>query len=128
MTEDEIGKQVVDVAVQIHQAVGPGLLETVYEAILAHELRRRGRALPAPLAGFKNTTIESLAPLASRRENLSSSPINTADEPKITTMPVRQDKNRGLIAARGAPIIGHGPTLEFAGVPASHCVSRLLHR
>ena len=42
MTEDEIGKQVVDVAVQIHQEVGPGLLETVYEVILAYELRRRG--------------------------------------------------------------------------------------
>lgn len=42
MTEDEIGKQVVDVAIQTHQEVGPGLLETVYEAILAHELQRRG--------------------------------------------------------------------------------------
>lgn len=42
MTEDEIGKQVVDVAVRIHQEVGPGLLESVYEAILAHELRRKG--------------------------------------------------------------------------------------
>ena len=42
MTEDEIGAQVVDVAVQIHREIGPGLVETVYEAILAHELRRRG--------------------------------------------------------------------------------------
>jgi GxxExxY protein len=42
MTEDEIGRQVVAVAVQIHRELGPGLLETVYEAILAHELRRRG--------------------------------------------------------------------------------------
>lgn len=35
MTEDEIGKSVVDVAVQVHQKPGPGLLETVYEVILA---------------------------------------------------------------------------------------------
>lgn len=42
MTEDEIGKQVVDVAIQVHRAVGPGLLETVYEVVVAHELRRRG--------------------------------------------------------------------------------------
>ena len=35
MTEDEIGRQVVDVAVRVHQEVGPGLLETVYEVILA---------------------------------------------------------------------------------------------
>jgi hypothetical protein len=31
MTQDEIGKPIVDIAVQIHQEVGPGLLETVYE-------------------------------------------------------------------------------------------------
>ena len=42
MTENEIGKQIVDSAVQIHRELGPGLLETVYEIILAHELRQRG--------------------------------------------------------------------------------------
>ena len=40
MTEDEIGRQVVDVAVKVHRDVGPGLLEMVYEVVLAHELRR----------------------------------------------------------------------------------------
>jgi len=39
MTENKIGKQLVDIAVQIHREMGPGLLETVYEIILAHELR-----------------------------------------------------------------------------------------
>jgi len=39
MTEDAIGKRIVDIAVEIHQEVGPGLLETVYEVILANELR-----------------------------------------------------------------------------------------
>jgi len=42
MTEDEIGKQIVDVAVQVHRELGPGLLESVYEVILAHELLGRG--------------------------------------------------------------------------------------
>lgn len=42
MTENEIGKQIVDVAVQVHRELGPGLLEMVYEVILAHELRQRG--------------------------------------------------------------------------------------
>jgi len=42
MTEEEIGTQVVDVAVKVHRNVGPGLLEMVYEVVLAHELRRRG--------------------------------------------------------------------------------------
>jgi len=41
MTENEIGKRVVEVAVQTHRELGPGLLETVYEVVLAHELRQR---------------------------------------------------------------------------------------
>jgi len=42
MTENEIGKVVVDAAITVHRALGPGLLETVYEIVLAHELSRRG--------------------------------------------------------------------------------------
>ena len=40
--EDRIGALLVDAAVKIHRELGPGLLESVYEVILAHELRRRG--------------------------------------------------------------------------------------
>jgi len=42
MTENEIAKIIVDVAFQIHKRLGPGLLETVYEIVLAHALQRRG--------------------------------------------------------------------------------------
>jgi GxxExxY protein len=42
MTENEIGKMVVDAAVKVHRELGSGLLESVYEVILAHELRNRG--------------------------------------------------------------------------------------
>ncbi len=42
MTENEISKIVVDVAFHIHQSLGPGLLESVYQKIMAHELRKRG--------------------------------------------------------------------------------------
>jgi GxxExxY protein len=34
--------RVVDAAMRVHSALGPGLLESAYEACLAHELRRRG--------------------------------------------------------------------------------------
>jgi GxxExxY protein len=40
--ENEIAKQTVDAAFQIHKRLGPGLLESVYEVLLAHELRKRG--------------------------------------------------------------------------------------
>lgn len=42
MTENQIGKLVVDAAVSVHRELGPGLLESVYETVLAHELRERG--------------------------------------------------------------------------------------
>lgn len=42
MTENEISKHVVDAALKIHKFFGPGLLESVYEALLAAELEKRG--------------------------------------------------------------------------------------
>lgn len=38
---DAIARQVVDAAFTVHSTLGPGLLETVYEICLAHELRKR---------------------------------------------------------------------------------------
>ena len=40
--ENRIAKDLVDAAYKVHKDTGPGLLESVYEVILAHELRRRG--------------------------------------------------------------------------------------
>lgn len=42
MTENAVAKQIVDVAYRAHLALGPGLLESVYEAVLASELQKRG--------------------------------------------------------------------------------------
>jgi GxxExxY protein len=41
-TIDEIAADVVDAAFKVHQELGPGLLESAYEACLAHELTKRG--------------------------------------------------------------------------------------
>jgi len=38
MTENEIAKIIVDAAYHVHKKLGPGLLESVYEVILAHAL------------------------------------------------------------------------------------------
>lgn len=52
-TADQIAKDVVDAAFKIHSKLGPGLLESAYEACLAHELMRRGyqveRQKPQPV-------------------------------------------------------------------------------
>ncbi len=42
MTENEIGEAVLGAAMKVHSAVGPGLLESVYETCLTHELRIQG--------------------------------------------------------------------------------------
>lgn len=39
---ERIGAEVVDAGLCVHRALGPGLLESVYEECLAHELSRRG--------------------------------------------------------------------------------------
>ena len=38
MRENDIGSQVLEAAIRVHRELGPGLLETVYEVILAREL------------------------------------------------------------------------------------------
>ncbi len=42
MEIEMIAKQIVDASLKVHKALGPGLLESAYQACLAHELRQRG--------------------------------------------------------------------------------------
>ena len=61
MTENEVAKQVVDAAFHVHTSLGPGLLESVYEVVLAYELEKRGlrtlRQQPVPIV-YQGTRIE----------------------------------------------------------------------
>ncbi|MGZ4982807.1 MAG: GxxExxY protein [Chthoniobacterales bacterium] len=43
--ENEIAERILDAAFKVHTALGPGLLESVYEVILALELRKLGLAV-----------------------------------------------------------------------------------
>ena len=53
MRENEITGEIVDAAFQIHTRLGAGLLESVYEAVMAYELKKRGlrfeRQKPIPV-------------------------------------------------------------------------------
>jgi GxxExxY protein len=40
--EDFVTKEIIGKAIAIHRVLGPGLLESVYEYFLAHELRKAG--------------------------------------------------------------------------------------
>lgn len=51
--EERLAGLLVDACIKIHRGLGPGLLESVYERILAHELEQRGcrveRQVPIPI-------------------------------------------------------------------------------
>ncbi|MGL4511827.1 MAG: GxxExxY protein [Lacipirellulaceae bacterium] len=53
MNENEVAKSIVDATYKIHTTLGPGLLESVYEAVLSRELALRGRTVrrqvPVPI-------------------------------------------------------------------------------
>lgn len=40
--EDNITRRIIGAAIEVHRALGPGLLESAYEACLAYELTQRG--------------------------------------------------------------------------------------
>ena len=53
MDENEIGERILGCALEVHRALGPGLLENAYEACLSFELAQAGiehkRQLPLPI-------------------------------------------------------------------------------
>ena len=61
MTENEVSGQIVDAAIKVHTALGPGLFESVYESALAYELEKRGlrvvRQQPIPVI-YENIRFE----------------------------------------------------------------------
>lgn len=61
MTENAIAKEIVDAAFRIHTTLGPGLLQSVYDMVLAYELGRQSlrtvRQQTIPLV-YENVRIE----------------------------------------------------------------------
>lgn len=62
MGVNELTEQIIGAAIEVHRALGPGLLESTYEACLAHELAERKlyaerqRALPVT---YKGVNVDS---------------------------------------------------------------------
>ena len=59
--ENELSKNILDAAFSVHTALGPGLLESAYEACLAYELRAEGlnvlTQVPLPLV-YREVKLE----------------------------------------------------------------------
>ena len=61
MHGNEIARRIVHAAYQVHTVLGPGLLESVYETVLAFELQKQGlsvaRQMPIPVI-YKNISFD----------------------------------------------------------------------
>ena len=59
--ESGLGKRVIGLGIDVHRALGPGLLESVYEECLCHELRLAGiefaRQVPLPVT-YKGVKLD----------------------------------------------------------------------
>jgi len=117
MTENEIAKIIVDVAFQIHKRLGPGLLESVYEVILAHELKKRGlrvkRQVPVPIVfdeikfdeGFRADLIVEEKVIV---ELKSVEKVSRVHKKQLLTYLRLADKRLGLLINFGAELIRDG--------------------
>jgi len=117
VTENEIAKVVVDACYQIHTRLGPGLLESVYERILEHELKKRGlkvaRQVPIPVVydgmefeeGFKADLIVNSLVILELKSVEKTAPVHrkqTLTYLKLTGLKL------GLLINFGAPLIKDG--------------------
>ena len=61
MNENELSKEVIGAAIEVHKALGAGLLESAYEECLAYELTLRGipfdRQKPMPIV-YKGKSLD----------------------------------------------------------------------
>lgn len=119
MTENEIAKVIVDAAYHIHVKLGPGLLESVYESILAYELKKRGlrivRQYPIPIVydelrfdeGFRaDLIVEGLV----INELKSVEKIHPVHKKQLLTYLKLADKRLGLLINFGEALIKDGIT------------------
>jgi GxxExxY protein len=61
MDINQLSSKIIGAAIEVHKALGPGLLESAYEKCLGHELKLRGLAFenqkPVPLV-FKGEELD----------------------------------------------------------------------
>jgi GxxExxY protein len=117
MDENKIAHHVVDAAFQIHNALGPGLLESVYEVVLAHDLADRQlkveRQIKVPITykglkfdeGFRADLIIEKKVLVELKSVESILPVHAK---QVLTYLRLKNLRLGLLINFGAPIIKNG--------------------
>jgi GxxExxY protein len=126
MTENEIAKRVVQAAYTVHTRLGPGLLESVYEAVLAHELQKDGlrvaRQVPVPVLyetlrfeeGFR---VDILVEDSLILELKSVEAVAPVHKKQLLTYLRLAGKRLGLLINFGAPLIKDGISRVVNGLP-----------
>lgn len=125
MDENEIARQIVDAAYQIHRRLGPGLLESVYETVLAYELEKRGlsakRQVPVPILyedisfneGFRADLIVEDKVIVELKSVETVAPVH---KKQLLTYLRLADKRLGLLINFGSALIRHGITRVVNGL------------
>jgi GxxExxY protein len=126
MNENEVAKVIVDCAYKVHTVLGPGLLESVYEAALAYELGKRGlqveRQKPLPVVyenirleeGFRADLVVSDLLIVELKSVEEVAPVHTK---QLLTYLRLADKRLGLLINFGAARIKNGISRIVNGLP-----------
>jgi len=126
MDENEIAKEVVDAAYKIHIALGPGLLESVYEVVREYELKKRGlrvvRQKPLPVlyesvsieAGYRADMIVEEKVILELKSVEELAPVH---KKQLLTYLRLADKRLGLLINFGDALIKHGITRIVNNLP-----------
>src|SRR5438046_1754623 len=126
MTENEIAKQIVDAAFKIHTTLGPGLFESVYEAVMAEELSRRRlqvirqQAIPVVYenvhleAGFRADLIVEGKVIVEIKSVEAIAPVH---KKQLLTYLRLADKHLGLLINFDVALIKDGITRIANGMP-----------
>jgi GxxExxY protein len=117
LKENKIAKLVVDAAYHVHTTLGPGLLESVYEIVLAHEIEKRGLALERQVSipiqyegmifdeGFRADIVVEDSVILELKSIESVAPVH---KKQLLTYLRLTDKRLGLLLNFGAPLIKKG--------------------
>ena len=106
MHENEISGKIIGAAIEVHRILGPGLLESIYEDALCHELHLRGlqfkrqQSVPIPYKGIKLGTDLRLDLLVEDKvivDLKAKEELSTIDKPKLLSHLRLSDKHLGLI-------------------------------
>ena len=126
MEPNQITAEIVDAGCQLHRELGPGLFETVYEAILACELVKRGlhvrRQVPIPIEyggltfdeGFRADLLVEESVIVELKSVEKNHPVHAK---QLRTHLVLAKLKVGLVLNFGLELMKDGITRVVNGLP-----------